>query len=152
MLIYIQTCVRMKSGKMAHAMSLIIAWISVFVFVNCLKGCFVIHWKKILKAGETSRYIMFVWKIFLIHLLTKFLQSGYQHLVKSNIVWPILVNLMRTTCRLVKMNILSHIDPIRESVRKNSLISKFVIHCCQSLILIGWTSKHFMIVTNQKVC
>ena len=62
------------------------------------------------------------------------------------------LNSMRTTTRLVKMNILSHSDPIRESVRKNSLRSKFVIHNCQSLILIGLTNEHFVVLTNQKLC
>ena len=36
------------------------------------------------------------------------------------------LNPMRTTCQLVKMNILSFIEPIRERVRKNGLICKFV--------------------------
>ncbi len=33
---------------------------------------------------------------------------------------------MRTTCRLVKLNILPFIEPIRKSVKKNSLIWKFL--------------------------
>ncbi len=35
-------------------------------------------------------------------------------------------NPMRTTCWLVKMNILSYIEPIRRGVKKNSLMCKFV--------------------------
>ena len=37
------------------------------------------------------------------------------------------INPMITTCRLVKMNIWSYIEPITECVRKNSLISKFLM-------------------------
>ena len=47
------------------------------------------------------------------------------------------VTSLRTTCRLVKTNILSFIEPIRKGVRKNILMYKFVIQPVQSLIIIG---------------
>ena len=46
-------------------------------------------------------------------------------LVIQMMMYPIF-NPMRTTCRLLKMNILSYIEPIRRGVRKNSLMCKFV--------------------------
>ncbi len=59
---------------------------------------------------------------------------------------------IRTTCRLVRWNVVSFIEPMRESVRKNSLMCKFVMLNCQSLILISLTIEHFMTLTNQKFC
>ncbi len=59
------------------------------------------------------------------------------------------INPMRTTSRLVKINIVSFIEPIREGVRKNSLICKFLMLHFQSRIMIGLTNEHFMIRTNQ---
>ncbi len=59
---------------------------------------------------------------------------------------------MRTTSRLVKWNVVSFIEPIREGVRKKSLMYKFVMFNCQSLILIGLTNELFMTLTNQKLC
>ena len=55
------------------------------------------------------------------------------------------LNSMRTTIRLVKMNIVSFIEPIRVGVRKNSLICKFSMLHFQSHIMIGLTNEHFMI-------
>ncbi len=49
---------------------------------------------------------------------------------------------MRTTSRLVKMNILSFIEPIREGVRQNSLIWKLLMLQFESLIMIGLTNDH----------
>ena len=43
------------------------------------------------------------------------------------------VNSMRTTCWLVKINILSFIEPISEGVSKNSLLWKFVMQHFLSL-------------------
>ena len=65
-------------------------------------------------------------------------------------IWLILLNPMRTTCRLVKRNILWFIEPIREGVRKNSLICKFSMLHFESLIMIDLTNEHFMIWTNQE--
>ncbi len=48
--------------------------------------------------------------------------------------------------------ILSFIEPIREGVRKSSLMCKFLMNIFQSHIIIGWTCEHFMIWTNQKWC
>ncbi len=62
------------------------------------------------------------------------------------------LNPLRTTCRLVKRNIISFSKPIREGVRKNSLIYKLVMLHCQSFMIIGLTSDHFMIWTNQMLC
>ena len=36
--------------------------------------------------------------------------------------------------------------------KKNSLIYKFVMPNCQSLILIGLQNEHFIVLTNQKLC
>ena len=60
-------------------------------------------------------------------------------------------NLISTTYRLVKLNILSINEPIREGVRKNSLMCKCVIHNCQSLILIGLSNEHCMVLTNSEI-
>ncbi len=62
------------------------------------------------------------------------------------------LNPMRTTCRLVKMNILSFIESIREGVRNNSLICKLLMLHIESLIMIGLKNDHFMIWTNQNSC
>ena len=43
------------------------------------------------------------------------------------------LNPMRTTSRLVKMNIFSFIEPIREGVRKNSLICNFGCYILKAL-------------------
>ncbi len=59
---------------------------------------------------------------------------------------------MRTTCRLVKMRTLPYIEPITQDVTKNSLMCKFVMSHCQSLIMIGLRNQHFMILTNHKLC
>ena len=61
------------------------------------------------------------------------------------------VNLMRTTCQLVKMNIISFTEPIRESLQKNNLISKLVMHYLKSFIVIGCTNSDLVVVTNQKL-
>ncbi len=53
---------------------------------------------------------------------------------KCSVRW---INPMRTTCRLVKMRIWLYTEPITECVRKNSLISKFVMHCNQTCFMIG---------------
>ena len=65
-----------------------------------------------------------------------FFEGGY---IKSH---SLLVNPMRTTCRLVKMNILALFEPITEGVRKNTLICKFMVQYFQRLDIIGRTSEH----------
>ena len=67
--------------------------------------------------------------------------------------WPVSVKItlhykwlslthMRTTCWLVKRNILSLIEPIRKGVRKYCLMCKFEMHNCQLKKLYhGWLSK-----------
>ncbi len=59
---------------------------------------------------------------------------------------------MRTTCRLVKMRIWSYIEPITECIRKNSLISKFVMHCYQTCFMIGLRNDQIMILVNHIWC
>ncbi len=62
------------------------------------------------------------------------------------------INSMRTTCRLVKIRIWSYIEPIRECVRKNSLICKFVMHRYQTCFMIGLTNDQITILTNHIWC
>ncbi len=62
------------------------------------------------------------------------------------------LNPVRTTCQLVKMSIQAYIEQIREGVRKNSLICKFLMLCYQSFIMIGLTNEHVMILTNHTLC
>ncbi len=47
------------------------------------------------------------------------------------------LNPMRTTCQSVNMNILAFIEPIREGVRKNNLMCKFVVQHFQRFFIIG---------------
>ncbi len=61
------------------------------------------------------------------------------------------LNPMRTTCWLVKNNILPFITPISDDVRK-SVIKKVEMLYCQSCFLIGLTNEDFMILTNLKLC
>ncbi len=61
------------------------------------------------------------------------------------------MSMMRTTCRLVKMNSLSYFEPIRRGVRKSSLICKFVMQHFQRLVKIGSTSEHFMIMNQSEI-
>ncbi len=51
------------------------------------------------------------------------------------------LNLMNSTPRLVKMNVLSSIEPIIEGVRKNSLICKFVHGVTFSKTFHNWLNK-----------
>ncbi len=59
---------------------------------------------------------------------------------------------MRTTIQLVKRNMESFIGPIREGVRNNSLICKFVMPNCHSFIMIGFLNKNVKMLTNHEVC
>ncbi len=62
------------------------------------------------------------------------------------------LNPMRTTCQLVKNNISAFIEPIKDGVRKTSLICKFVVQHFLSLVMIGLTNVYFKISTNQTLC
>ncbi len=62
------------------------------------------------------------------------------------------INPMRTTCRLVKMKIWSYIEPIADFVRKNSLISKFVMHCYQTCFMIDLRNDQITILTTHIWC
>ncbi len=46
-------------------------------------------------------------------------------------------NPIRTTCRLVRWYFLPYIEPIREGVRKSSLMCKFLVLHFQSFVMIG---------------
>ena len=59
---------------------------------------------------------------------------------------------MSATCWLVKLNTLSFIEPIREGVRKNSLMYKFVMNYFQRLIIIGLTNEERKQKRKQSKC
>ncbi len=56
------------------------------------------------------------------------------------------------TCWLVRMSIHSYSGPIMESLRKNNLMFKFLMHFYQRYTVIGSTNENFIVSTNPKVC
>ena len=56
---------------------------------------------------------------------------------------------MRTTCWLVRFIIYW---TIKEGLRNKKVLCASLLCCCQSLVIIGYTSEHFIIWTNQKCC
>ena len=90
--------------------------------------------------------ILFIFLYFSFKFLLSLAHAQNSYYIHHIRIWQF--NPMRTTCRLVNWNVVSIIEPIRESERKNSLMYKFVMLDCQSLVQIGLTIEHFMTLTN----
>ena len=86
-------------------------------------------------VGETSHVFQKQYLLCSIHVDTAFYFTSYNQ-TKNTCHMPQTMCSMRADYRLVRMNVLSFIEPIKDDVRKNSLMCKFVVHF-QSCILIG---------------
>ncbi len=122
-------CQRAKQRAMINQFVLVNVWeYNIMEHCNIVNhACLASTKQKQLKLWKQTSFLYFCCKMILkcVRIITR---------CPFNIIR---LNPMRTTCWLVKETVLSFIKPMREGVRKSSLMWKFLVQHVQSFIIIG---------------